>query len=68
MFRRTEQRLHLRQQVIAGAPGESPEAEAVLKLLELRGAVLNGGREHLYAAGRASGASAGGGQAIAAGT
>jgi predicted transposase YbfD/YdcC len=36
----TEQRLLLGQHVVAGAPGESPGAEAVLKLLALDGAVV----------------------------
>lgn len=38
----TEQRLLLGQQVVSGAPGESPGAEAVLKLLALKGAVVTG--------------------------
>lgn len=36
----TAQRLLLGQRVVAGAPGESPGAEAVLKLLALDGAVV----------------------------
>jgi len=38
----TEQRLLLGQRVVAGAPGESPGAESVLKLLALEGAVVTG--------------------------
>ena len=38
----TEQRLLLGQRTVAGAPGESPGAEEVLKLLALRGAVVTG--------------------------
>jgi predicted transposase YbfD/YdcC len=38
----TEQRLLLGQREVAGAPGESPGAEAVLKLLALAGAVVTG--------------------------
>jgi predicted transposase YbfD/YdcC len=38
----TEQRLLLGQQAVGGAPGESPGAEAVLKLLALTGAVVTG--------------------------
>jgi predicted transposase YbfD/YdcC len=38
----TEQRLLLGQQAVGGAPGESPGAEAVLKLLTLTGAVVTG--------------------------
>lgn len=38
----TEQRLLLGQRVVKGAPGESPGAEAVLKLLALEGAVVTG--------------------------
>jgi DDE_Tnp_1-associated/Transposase DDE domain len=38
----TEQRLLLGQQAVGGAPGESPGAEAVLKLLALHGAVVTG--------------------------
>jgi predicted transposase YbfD/YdcC len=38
----TEQRLLLGQQAVGGAPGESPGAEAVLKLLALYGAVVTG--------------------------
>jgi predicted transposase YbfD/YdcC len=38
----TEQRLLVGQQAVAGAPGESPGAEAVLKLLALTGAVVTG--------------------------
>lgn len=38
----TEQRLLLGQQAVGGAPGESPGAEAVLKLLALSGAVVTG--------------------------
>lgn len=38
----TEQRLLLGQRVVAGAPGESPGAEGVLKLLALEGAVVTG--------------------------
>ena len=38
----TEQRLLLGQRVVGGAPGESPGAEAVLKLLTLTGAVVTG--------------------------
>jgi predicted transposase YbfD/YdcC len=38
----TEQRLLLGQRVVAGAPGEAPGAEAVLKLLALEGAVVTG--------------------------
>lgn len=38
----TEQRLLLGQRGVAGAPGESPGAEAVLKLLALEGAVVTG--------------------------
>jgi predicted transposase YbfD/YdcC len=38
----TEQRLLLGQRAVAGAPGESPGAEAVLKLLALEGAVVTG--------------------------
>ena len=38
----TEQRLLLGQRAVAGAPGESPGAEAVLKLLALQGAVVTG--------------------------
>jgi predicted transposase YbfD/YdcC len=38
----TEQRLLLGQRAVAGAPGESPGAEAVLKLLTLTGAVVTG--------------------------
>jgi predicted transposase YbfD/YdcC len=38
----TEQRLLLGQRAVGGAPGESPGAEAVLKLLALTGAVVTG--------------------------
>ena len=38
----TEQRLLLGQRAVGGAPGESPGAEAVLKLLTLTGAVVTG--------------------------
>jgi hypothetical protein len=38
----TEQRLLLGQRAVAGAPGESPGAEEVLKLLALSGAVVTG--------------------------
>ena len=38
----TEQRLLLGQREVGGAPGESPGAEAVLKLLALDGAVVTG--------------------------
>jgi predicted transposase YbfD/YdcC len=38
----TEQGLLLGQQAVGGAPGESPGAEAVLKLLTLTGAVVTG--------------------------
>ena len=38
----TEQRLLLGQRAVGGAPGESPGAEAVLKLLTLTGAVVSG--------------------------
>lgn len=38
----TEQRLLLGQQAVKGAPGESPGAEAMLKLLVLTGAVVTG--------------------------
>ena len=38
----TEQRLLLGQRAVDGAPGESPGAEAVLKLLALAGAVVTG--------------------------
>jgi predicted transposase YbfD/YdcC len=38
----TEQRLLLGQQAIKGAPGESPGAAALLKLLALEGAVVTG--------------------------
>jgi predicted transposase YbfD/YdcC len=38
----TEQRLLLGHQAIAGAPGESPGAEALLKLLALEGAIVTG--------------------------
>ena len=38
----TEQRLLLGQQVVAGAPGEAPGAEAILKLLALTDAVVTG--------------------------
>jgi predicted transposase YbfD/YdcC len=38
----TEQRLLLGQRAVDGAPGESPGAEAVLKLLALTGAVVTG--------------------------
>lgn len=38
----TEQRLLLGQRAVEGAPGESPGAEAVLKLLALTGAVVTG--------------------------
>jgi predicted transposase YbfD/YdcC len=38
----TEQRLLLGQQAVDGAPGESPGAESVLKLLALTGAVVTG--------------------------
>jgi predicted transposase YbfD/YdcC len=38
----TEQRLLLGQRAVEGAPGESPGAEAVLKLLALKGAVVTG--------------------------
>jgi len=38
----TEQRLLLGQRAVNGAPGESPGAEAVLKLLALTGAVVTG--------------------------
>src|SRR5262249_13252540 len=38
----TEQRLLLGQRAVGGAPGESPGAEAVLKLLGLEGAVVTG--------------------------
>ena len=38
----TEQRLLLGQRAVGGAPGESPGAEAVLKLLALNGAVVTG--------------------------
>ncbi|MGE0825471.1 MAG: ISAs1 family transposase [Candidatus Binatia bacterium] len=38
----TEQRLLLGQRAVAGAPGESPGAEALLKLLALKGTVVTG--------------------------
>ena len=38
----TEQRLLLGQRAVAGAPGESPGAEVMLKLLALTGAVVTG--------------------------
>lgn len=38
----TEQRLLLGQRAVAGAPGQSPGAEAVLRLLALEGAVVTG--------------------------
>src|SRR4029434_6588935 len=38
----TEQRLLLGQRAVEGAPGESPGAAAVLKLLALNGAVVTG--------------------------